>query len=130
MTASSILFATVVCSLAAVAVVFWRRRRRAGLEALDALFVRGVRQANRLMPAQPEFSWAVEDRILADWDARVLPLLEAHGNFKELSNFRTLYEWDGRSTAAEGKDPLQNKMEAIWRRKLDLLRSVIDRLGA
>lgn len=128
------LIVLIIASAAALAVVqtacSQRRRRRMALEDLDALFVEGVNRCNFLIPAREDFAWANADHHLAAWEARVLRLLERHANFSEVHNFRTLFEFNGRSTAAEGKSPQQNQMEAIWRRKLELLRGVIDRLGS
>jgi len=105
--------------------------RGALVRELDDLLAAGVGYRNRLIPPIANFTWKKYHRVLARWDRKVLALLQARSvTDSERSGFRTLNLFKGVFHPAQGKSGEQCKLEAIWTRKLELLRAIIHRLGS
>jgi hypothetical protein len=146
-------------SVAVVAVAFWvlrllgstswqlRRERiatqnpsvsQAGLTELVTkldreFFAEGVGHRNRVQNARPiidQNEYLRERDILVGWSKRAQSLLDnsEHVTVKEQSNFRTLYNLTDDPRVPK-LGPYQTQLVKMWNRKLDMLRSIIDRIG-
>ena len=97
---------------------------------LDKQYRLAIKRRNGLQGTVPNFNWKKENDNCTRWQRKVMPILERHGTAKEISDFVTLDNWDAETTVAEGKTAGQHQWEAIWDRKAQMLKLVIDRLGA
>jgi hypothetical protein len=97
---------------------------------LDDLYAEGVGRRNRLMPTIPNFDPDRETANFAEWDNRVLALLNADCiSIAERSSFRTLNLFHPISAQVPDKSPPQHHLEAMWTEKLERLKLIIHRIG-
>lgn len=103
--------------------------RRACASELDDLFAEGVRERNRLIPTIPDFDPQKEDRILSQWNDRVMDHFGDIVAVKDVSRFRTLNLFVPLVHRYPDKSAAQDRIEAIWTEKLRVLREIIEAVG-
>jgi hypothetical protein len=96
-------------------------------------FSKGVGERNRVQDGRPIIDAAEYQREMAklvEWSNRVQSLLDGseHITVKEQSNFRTLYNLEPDNRIPR-RGPFQTHLIQMWNRKLDVLRSIINRIG-
>ena len=95
--------------------------------ALDDLFAEGVAHRNKLLPVQSiDLLTAVD--TLHDWSGRAVSTLDAAGiPLRARSRFRTLDRFEPKILVkANERLPGIIQLVAIWNKKLELLREIID----
>ena len=99
----------------------------AAQRALDDLFAEGVAYRNKLLPIQAVDLLTAVD-TLRDWSGRVLSRLDAAGiPLRTRSRFRTLDRFEPKVLVHTNERlPGIIRLEAIWNKKLELLREIID----
>lgn len=106
----------------------WRHESR-GM-ALQKLFKEGVSSRNGLLLPIKEFDYAQERARMVEWsDRTVQAMKDANVALKRWSGFEILNKFEPELIGAAGRGAQQTQLEAIWNRKLDLLREVIEQIG-
>jgi hypothetical protein len=97
---------------------------------LAKLFDDGVKTRNGLLPQLDNFDATECERTLIAWDEQVAANFDDAGvKEAERSRFNTLDVFERRLFGANGRSQEQERLEAIWNKKLQILRSIIDRIG-
>lgn len=70
------------------------------------------------------------ERELVAWDERVVSVLDgARVRERDRDRFKTLDTFDAHLLGVAGRPPEQERLELIWTKKLQILKSIIGEIG-
>lgn len=105
-------------------------RAKSSARKLSKLLDEGVAERNKLLPVLSDFDAERSEKILVAWDEQVLSVITAAGIPEaSRSRYKTLDTWYGHLNGDTGRSPEQERIEMIWNKKLQILRTIVDQIG-
>ena len=102
-------------------------KAKASARRLSDLHEEGVGERNKLFPIIQNFDGEGSEAVLVSWNDRVLAALDnADVRERDCSRFRTLDTFHPELFGEGGRGDAQERLEMIWNKKLQILRTIID----
>lgn len=105
-------------------------RSKSVARRLTSFFDEGVAERNKLLPIIEDFDAQRQEETLLAWNEKVVSKFDAAGVSEgDHSRFKTLNTFEPELQGVSGRNAEQERLEMIWNKKLQILRTIIDEIG-